>query len=75
MVLARLPRLVYATSDPKAGAGGSIMDLLNHPQLNHHVQVESGLLQSEAAALIVNFFAKLRAAGERGRKLKVANDG
>ncbi|MBX3084034.1 MAG: tRNA adenosine(34) deaminase TadA [Anaerolineae bacterium] len=74
MVLARLPRLVFATTDPKAGAGGSIMDLLNHPQLNHHVQVEAGLLQEEAAALLVNFFAKLRAAGERGRKLRVASD-
>ena len=74
MVLARLPRLVYATHDPKAGAGGSIMDLLNNPLLNHHVQVEAGLLQDEAAALLVNFFAKLRAAGERGRKLKVASD-
>ncbi|MBX3064960.1 MAG: tRNA adenosine(34) deaminase TadA [Anaerolineae bacterium] len=67
MVLARLPRLVYATSDPKAGAGGSIMDILNHPKLNHKVQVESGVLREEAAALIVGFFAKLRAAGENGR--------
>ncbi|MFN8420361.1 MAG: tRNA adenosine(34) deaminase TadA [Anaerolineae bacterium] len=67
MVLARLPKLVYATSDPKAGAGGSIMDILNHPKLNHKVQVESGVLREEAAALIVGFFAKLRAAGENGR--------
>lgn len=67
MVLARLPRLVYATADPKAGAGGSIMNLLNHPQLNHKVQAESGVLREEAAALLVGFFAKLRAAGERGR--------
>lgn len=67
MVLARLPKLVYATSDPKAGAGGSIMDILNHPLLNHKVQVQSGMLREEAAALIVGFFAKLRAAGENGR--------
>jgi tRNA(adenine34) deaminase len=67
MVLARLPRLVYATADPKAGAGGSIMNLLDHPQLNHKVQYESGVLREEAAALLVGFFAKLRAAGERGR--------
>src|SRR5512140_628101 len=63
MVLARLPRLVYATADPKAGAGGSIMDLLNHPKLNHHVLVEQGLFAEEAAALLVGFFGKLRAAG------------
>jgi tRNA(adenine34) deaminase len=68
MVLARLPRLVYATVDPKAGAGGSIMDLLNHPQLNHHVQVEHGVLADAAAAQLVGFFAKLRAAGQRGRR-------
>jgi tRNA(adenine34) deaminase len=67
MVLARLPRLVYATPDPKAGAGGSVMDLLNHPHLNHKIQVESGVLRDDAAALLVGFFAKLRAAGERGR--------
>ncbi len=65
MVLARLPRLVYATSDLKAGAAGSVMDILNHPQLNHHVTVEHGLLADEAAALLVGFFARLRAAGQR----------
>jgi tRNA(adenine34) deaminase len=65
MVLARLPRLVYAASDPKAGAAGSVMDILNHPQLNHHVAVEQGILAQEAAALLVSFFAKLRTAGQR----------
>ncbi|MCC7451007.1 MAG: nucleoside deaminase [Anaerolineae bacterium] len=65
MVLARLPRLVYATHDPKAGAGGSVMDILNHPRLNHHVAVEHGLLADEAAVLLVGFFARLRAAGQR----------
>ncbi len=65
MVLARLPRLVYATRDPKAGAGGSIMDLLQHPQLNHHVEVTSGVLADEAAALIRAFFAELRAQGQK----------
>jgi tRNA(adenine34) deaminase len=65
MVLARLPRLVYAASDPKAGAAGSVMDVLNHPQLNHHVAVEHGLLVEEASALLVSFFARLRDAGQR----------
>ncbi len=65
MVLARLPRLVFATTDPKTGMGGSILDLLNHPRLNHHVAVEQGLMASEAAALLVAFFAQLRAAGQR----------
>ena len=57
MVLARLPRVVYAAPDPKAGAGGSVMDLLNHPQLNHCVEVTWGVLANESAALIREFFA------------------
>lgn len=60
MVLARLPRLVYGADDPKAGAGGSVLDLLNHPRLNHRVKVEKGLMATDAAALLVGFFAKLR---------------
>ncbi len=60
MVLARLPVLVWGTSDPKAGAGGSVMDLLNHPQLNHRVQVISGILAGEAAAQLREFFQELR---------------
>jgi tRNA(adenine34) deaminase len=65
MVLARLPRLVYAAPDPKAGAGGSVIDLLNHPQLNHHVEVTGGVLADESAALIRAFFAGLRAQGQK----------
>lgn len=65
MVLARLPRLVYGTVDSKAGAGGSVLDLLNHPRLNHRVEVVSGVLADEAAALIRGFFAGLRAEGQK----------
>ncbi|MEL7674494.1 MAG: tRNA adenosine(34) deaminase TadA [Chloroflexota bacterium] len=65
MVLARLPRLVYGAHDPKAGAGGSVLDLLNHPQLNHRVEVTGGVLADECAALIVEFFAGLRAQGQK----------
>ena len=65
MVLARLPRLIYATSDPKAGAAGSVLDILTHPKLNHHVQVESGLCAQEAASLLIGFFAEKRAQGHR----------
>lgn len=65
MVLARLPRLVYATHDPKAGAGGSLMNLLQHPQLNHKVEIISGVLAEEAAYYIRSFFAQLRADGQR----------
>jgi tRNA(adenine34) deaminase len=65
MVLARLPRLVYGAADPKAGAGGSVMDLLNHPRLNHRVEVLGGVLADDAAALLVSFFAALRADGQK----------
>lgn len=65
MVLARVPRLVYGAHDPKAGAGGSVLDLLSHPRLNHRVEVTGGVLASECAALIVEFFAELRAQGQK----------
>ncbi len=65
MVLARLPRLVYATDDPKAGAAGSLMNILDYPQLNHRVGVSSGLLAEEAAAQLRAFFAALRADGQK----------
>ncbi len=65
MVLARLPRLVYAAPDPKAGAGGSVLNVLQHPQLNHQVEVATGLLADEAAAYLRAFFAQLRADGQR----------
>ena len=60
MVLARLPRLVYAAIDPKAGCGGSVMDVLRHPQLNHTVTVDVGLMADEASKLLRNFFDDLR---------------
>ena len=61
MVQARLPQLVWAADDPKAGAGGSVMDLLHHERLNHRVEVVGGVLAEEAAAQIREFFAQLRA--------------
>jgi tRNA(adenine34) deaminase len=60
MVQARLPRLVYAADDPKAGAAGSVMDLLNHAGLNHRVEVIRGVLAEEAAAKLTAFFEDLR---------------
>lgn len=60
MVLARLPRLVYAASDPKAGAAGSVFDLTRHHRLNHRLHVDRGLYADEAAGLIRKFFRNLR---------------
>ena len=64
IVLARIPRVIYAAPDPKAGAAGSLMDLLRHPRLNHRVDVQGGLLASEAAAQLRAFFQTLRDEGQ-----------
>ena len=65
MVLARLPTLVFATTDPKAGAGGSVMNIIDDARLNHRVEVRQGIHQPEAAQLIRDFFTKLRAEGQK----------
>ncbi len=57
---ARVARLVYAAPDPKAGACGSVLSVLNHPSLNHRVDVASGLLADESAALLTSFFRSRR---------------
>ena len=59
-VLARLPRLVYATDDPKSGAAGSLYSIQNDPRLNHHIQTTQGPLANEAAELLRKFFAEKR---------------
>ena len=60
IVLARVPRVVYGTDDPKAGAAGSVLDVLAEPRLNHHPAVAGGLLAEEAAELLRAFFASRR---------------
>ena len=60
IVLARVPRVVFGATDPKAGAAGSVLDVLNTPQLNHRPQVESGLLAEDSAGLLRAFFASRR---------------
>ena len=60
IVLARVPRVVYGAPDPKAGAAGSVLDVLGEPRLNHRPQVEGGLLAGESAALLESFFADRR---------------
>src|SRR5246127_4435363 len=52
IVLARVPRVVFGTRDPKAGAAGSVLNLLNVPQLNHRPQVAGGLLAEECGELL-----------------------
>jgi len=60
IVLARVPRVVYGAPDPKAGAAGSVLDVLGEPSLNHRPGVEGGLLAAESAALLESFFAARR---------------
>jgi tRNA(Arg) A34 adenosine deaminase TadA len=57
---ARIARLVYAAPDPKAGACGSVLSVLNHPALNHKLELLPGLLSDECGALLTNFFRKRR---------------
>src|SRR5450631_443603 len=60
IVLARIPRVVFGTADPKAGAAGSVFDVLAEPRLNHRPEVQSGLLAEECADLLRSFFASRR---------------
>ena len=60
IVLARVPRVVFGTGDPKAGAAGSVLDVLAEPRLNHRPAVVGGVLAEECAALLTTFFASRR---------------
>jgi tRNA(adenine34) deaminase len=60
IALARVPRVVYGTVDPKAGAAGSVLDVLGEPRLNHRPEVAGGLLAPECAALLTDFFGSRR---------------
>jgi tRNA(adenine34) deaminase len=61
IVLARIPTVVFAAPDPKAGAAGSVLDVLAEPALNHRPQVIAGVRATESATLLRNFFAARRA--------------
>ena len=60
MVLARVGRLVYGADDPKAGACGSVLDVIHEPRLNHRVEVTAGVLADECGRLLKEFFARKR---------------
>jgi tRNA(adenine34) deaminase len=60
IVLARIPTVVFAAPDPKAGAAGSVLDVLAEPALNHRPRVIPGIRAAESAALLRNFFAARR---------------
>ncbi|MGP8185037.1 MAG: tRNA adenosine(34) deaminase TadA [Terracidiphilus sp.] len=60
MIHARIDRLVFAAPDPKGGACGSVLSVVNHPQLNHQMQVEQGIGAEESAELLRTFFRERR---------------
>jgi len=64
VIHARIDRLVYGTPDPKAGACGSVLSVLNHPQLNHQMQVTQGVLSEQCGDLLRVFFRNRRARPE-----------
>ena len=60
IVLSRIPTVVYGAPDPKAGAAGSVLDVLSEPALNHRPNVVGGVLEEECAAVLRDFFAARR---------------
>jgi tRNA(adenine34) deaminase len=60
MIHARIDRLVFGAADPKAGACGSVLEVLNHPRLNHQMQAEQGIGTEESAELLRGFFRDRR---------------
>src|SRR5262245_18523897 len=60
LVHTRIRRVIFGCSDPSAGAGGSLITLLQMPTLNHRCQITSGVLQKECAAMLQDFFRKRR---------------
>ena len=65
LVWARIKRLVFGTSDPKAGACGSVMDILSQEKLNHRISVTKGVLAKDCGSLISEFFQKQRVLGKK----------
>ncbi len=61
MLHARVKRVVFAAADPKTGAAGSVLNLFDSPQLNHHCRVQGGVLAADSAQLLRDFFAERRA--------------
>ena len=60
IVLARIPRLVFAAHDPKAGMSGSLANLVQHPRLNHRVELVAGVLERECGDVLRAFFRSRR---------------
>ena len=68
IVQARIPRVVAGCMNPKAGCAGSVLNILNTPGLNHRVNFEKGVLETECSELLQNFFRELRENGKKNEK-------
>lgn len=68
MMHARLAKVVYGAADPKTGACGSVVNLFEQEQLNHHTDIEGGVMAEECGAMLKNFFAARRAAAAAARR-------
>jgi tRNA(adenine34) deaminase len=64
LVHARIARLVYGAADPKAGAAGSVLQVLNHPRLNHKMEVTAGVLAGKCSEILQDFFRRKRERSE-----------
>jgi tRNA(adenine34) deaminase len=71
---ARIGRIVFAASDPKTGAVGSVLNLFDNPQLNHHTLTEGGLLAEAAGTMLRDFFVERRAAIKAAREGSASAD-
>ena len=63
IVLARIPEIVFGARDPKTGAAGSLMNILDDPRLNHRVKITAGVMEEECSAILRDFFVRLRGRG------------
>ncbi len=70
IVQARIPEVIMAAENPKAGCAGSVMDILNNPEFNHQVQVKKGVLKDECSRLLKEFFVELRARNKAEKEQK-----
>ncbi|MBQ7657461.1 MAG: tRNA adenosine(34) deaminase TadA [Butyrivibrio sp.] len=70
IVQARIPEVIMAAENPKAGCAGSVMDILNNPEFNHQVKVKKGVLGEECSALLKEFFVELRARNKAEKEQK-----
>lgn len=73
MINTRIKKLVYGSRDEKAGAAGSVIDLVRYPGLNHQVQVVGDILEEECTELLKRFFEEIRRDGRAGRRRSTRN--